>query len=69
MVPRGAGAAGPVLLACRQWDPLRLARRLPSLGVGAWRSGCLGCRRVPLVTLMVEVEQVMVLLMPLAWVL
>ena len=37
MVARGAGAAGPVLLACRQWDPLRLARRLPSLGVGAWR--------------------------------
>ena len=27
----------PVLLACRQWDPLRLTRRLPSLGVGAWR--------------------------------
>ena len=38
MVARGAGAAGPVLLACRQWDPLQLARRLPSLGVGAWRS-------------------------------
>ena len=38
MVARGAGAAGPVLLACRQWDPLWLARRLPSLGVGAWRS-------------------------------
>ena len=37
MVTRGAGAAGPVLLACRQWDPLGLARRLPSLGVGAWR--------------------------------
>ena len=37
MGPRGAGAAGPVLLACRQWDPLGLARRLPSLGVGAWR--------------------------------
>ena len=37
MVARGAGAARPVLLACRQWDPLRLARRLPSLGVGAWR--------------------------------
>ena len=35
--PRGAGAAGPVLLACRQWDPLGLARRPPSLGVGAWR--------------------------------
>ena len=33
-----AGAAGPVLLACRQWDPLGLARRLPCLGVGAWRS-------------------------------
>ena len=28
----------PVLLACRQWDPLGLAWRLPSLGVGAWRS-------------------------------
>ena len=38
MVARGAGAAGPLLLACRQWDPLGLARRLPSLGVGAWRS-------------------------------
>ena len=38
MVARGAGAAGPVLLACRQWDTLGLARRLPSLGVGAWRS-------------------------------
>ena len=37
MVARGAGAAGPVLLACRQWDPLGLAPRLPSLGVGAWR--------------------------------
>ena len=37
MVARGAGAAGPVLLACRQWDLLGLARRLPSLGVGAWR--------------------------------
>ena len=37
VVARGAGAAGPVLLACRQWDPLGLARRLPSLGVGAWR--------------------------------
>ena len=38
MVARGAGAAGPVLLACRQWDPRGLARRLPSLAVGAWRS-------------------------------
>ena len=37
MVARGTGAAGPVLLACRQWDPLGLARWLPSLGVGAWR--------------------------------
>ena len=37
MVARGAGAAGPVLLACRQWDSLGLARRMPSLGVGAWR--------------------------------
>ena len=37
MVARGAGAARPVLLACRQWDPLGLARRLPSIGVGAWR--------------------------------
>ena len=37
MVARGAGAAGPVLLACRQWDPLRLARRPPSRGAGAWR--------------------------------
>ena len=34
---RGAGAAGPVLLACRQWDPRGLARRLPSPGAGAWR--------------------------------
>ena len=33
----GAGAAGPLLLACRQWHPLGLARRLPSLGVEAWR--------------------------------
>ena len=38
MVARGAGAAGPVLLADRQWDPPGLARRLPSLGVGALRS-------------------------------
>ena len=38
MVARGAGAAGPVLLAGHQWDPLGLARRLPSLGAGAWRS-------------------------------
>ena len=30
-----------MLLACRQWDPLGLARRLPSLRVGA-------CRSVPL---------------------
>ena len=37
MVARGASAAGSVLLACRQWDPLGLARGLPSLGVGAWR--------------------------------
>ena len=36
MVARGAGAAGPVLLACRQWDPHGLARRLPSRGAGAW---------------------------------
>ena len=27
-----------VLLACRQWDSLGLARWLPCLGVGAWRS-------------------------------
>ena len=38
MVARGAGAAGPLLLACRQWDPLGLARWLPSLGAAAWRS-------------------------------
>ena len=38
MVTRGAGAAGPVLLACHQWDPLGLARWLPNLRVGAWRS-------------------------------
>ena len=41
MVARGAGGAGPVLLACRQWDPLGLARRLPNLGVGAWDSALL----------------------------
>ena len=35
---RSASAAGPVLLACRQWDPLGLPRKLPSLGAGAWRS-------------------------------
>ena len=46
MVARGAGAAGPVLLACRQWDPLGLARRLPRLGVGAWRSAPLLLWRV-----------------------
>ena len=46
MVARGAGAAGPVLLACRQWDPLGLAWRLPSLGVGAWRSAPLLLWRV-----------------------
>ena len=39
MVARGAGAAGPVLLACHQWDPRGLARRLPSLRAGAWRGG------------------------------
>ena len=36
----GGGAAGrraTVLLACRQWDPRELARRLPSRGAGAWR--------------------------------
>ena len=27
-----------VRATCREWDPLGLARRLPSLGVGAWRS-------------------------------
>ena len=51
MVARGAGAAGPVLLACRQQDPRGLARRLPSLGAGAWRGApllpwrvqCPGC--------------------------
>ena len=37
MVDRGASAAGPVLLACRQWDPRGLAKRLPSPGDGAWR--------------------------------
>ena len=25
-------------MACRQWDPRGLARRLPSLGAGAWRN-------------------------------
>ena len=51
MVARGAGAAGPVLLACCQWDPRRLARRLPSPGARAWRGApllpwrlqCHGC--------------------------
>ena len=38
MDARGAGAAGPVLLACRRWDARGLARRLPSFGAGAWRS-------------------------------
>ena len=38
MVARGAGAAGPVLLACRQWNPFELAQRLPCLWVRAWRS-------------------------------
>ena len=37
MVARRAAAARTVLLACRQWDPRGLARRLPSLGAGAWR--------------------------------
>ena len=36
MVAWGAGAAGPVLLACRQWHPLGLVRRLPSRRAGAW---------------------------------
>ena len=35
-----------MLLACRQWDPLGLARRLPSLGVRAWRSAPLLSWRV-----------------------
>ena len=56
MVARGAGAAGPVILACRQWDPLGLARWLPSLGVGAlrsapllpWRVQCPVCVRAAL---------------------
>ena len=51
MVARVAGATGPVLLACRQWDPLGLSRRLPSPGVGAsrcapllpWRVQCPVC--------------------------
>ena len=38
MVARAAGAAGPVLLACRHWDPRGLARRRPSRRAGAWRS-------------------------------
>ena len=42
----GAGATGPVLLACRQWDPLGLAQRLPCPGVGAWRSAPLLAWRV-----------------------
>ena len=51
MVARVACAAGPVLLACRQLEPLGLARRLPSRGAGAWRGApllpwrlqCPGC--------------------------
>ena len=38
LVAPGAGAAGPVLLACCQWDLHGSARRLPSHGAGAWRS-------------------------------
>ena len=41
VVARGTGAAGPVLLARCHRDPLGLARRLPSLGVGAWCSASL----------------------------
>ena len=48
MVGRGAGAARPVLLACRQGDPHRLARTRPSCGAPArclapllpWRVQC-----------------------------
>ena len=36
MVARGAGTARPVLLACCQWGPHALTRRLPSHGAGAW---------------------------------
>ena len=43
---RAAGAAGPVLVACRQWDPHGLARRLPSRGVDVWRGAPLLPRRV-----------------------
>ena len=46
MVARGAGAAGPMLLACRQWDPPGLARRLPSRGAGAWHGMLLMPSRV-----------------------
>ena len=36
--PGAPAPPGPWYWLCRQWDPLGLARRLPSLGVGAWRS-------------------------------
>ena len=44
MVARGNGAAGPVLLACRQWDPLGLdlGCLAQGLGRGAVRHYCLG---------------------------
>ena len=35
--PGAPAPPGPCYWLCRQWDPLGLARRLPSLGVGAWR--------------------------------
>ena len=44
MVARGAGGAGPVLLACRQWDPMgwRGGCLAPGLVRGAVRHYCLG---------------------------
>ena len=41
MVARGAGAARPTLLACRQWAPRGVGRRPPSPGAGAWQYAAL----------------------------
>ena len=40
MVARGAGAAGPVLLACPQWDPHGLARMLRDVLYHYCLGGC-----------------------------
>ena len=36
-IPKTPSSPQKIPKTCRQWDPLGLARRLPSLGVGAWR--------------------------------